>query len=294
MSKEATEDPVHYSDWLELLGFMQEQEALGHIHASVPKPVTPDDVWLPKIRKARDYVASLPGRASNPEISDLPKTFKERTTALQGEPSFSEHMVGMKSSRFAYVNFRDLRCFQVRLNCEYADALVEKAPDPSDHEGTVRFCLPLMSEALNVEVLVSLNPVGNTAALTSQNLNMRGLAMVQGDHSPGRKFVGFAYGFGLPQVLAVEYRGAYIIKNGHHRAFALIKKGHTRLPCLVLSTDNYQFTGGQMSGAFPPDLVMSDRPPLLQDFASDAAVQIPRRRTRAVVSVHAEVQQIPL
>lgn len=294
MSREVSEDSVHYNDWLALLGFMQEQEALNHIHTGVPKPITPDGEWLPKIRKAREYVATLTERGSGHEVVDLPESFRARIHALRAEPTFSEHMIGMKSSRFAYVDFKRLRCYQVRLNLEYIDALVQKAPDPADQEGTVAFCLPLTSEALGMEVLVSLNPVGNTLALTSQNLDMRVLGVVQGDHSPGRKFAGFAYGFGLPQVLVVEYHGAYMIKNGHHRAFALVKKGHTRLPCLLLSTDNYQFTGGQLPGVFPIDLVMSRRPPLLLDFASDAAVQIPRRRTRAVVSVHAEVQIIPV
>ncbi len=58
--------------------------------------------------------------------------------------------------------------------------------------------------------------------------------------------------------------------------------------------DGYQFTGGQASGFLPIDLVMSDRSPILPDFFSPAAVMVPRRRLRIMITVHSEVQVVPM
>jgi hypothetical protein len=92
----------------------------------------------------------------------------------------------------------------------------------------------------------------------------------------------------------VEYKGMYLVKNGHHRALALLKKGHKFLPCLLLSTDDYQFTGGEAPGVLPMELAMSDKSPLLSDFLSPAAVIMPRRRLRIMITVHSEAQVVPM
>ena len=45
---------------------------------------------------------------------------------------------------------------------------------------------------------------------------------------------------------------------------------------------------------FTVDTVTSAKPPLLSDFTSSAAVAIPRRLFRVILTVHAEVQVIPV
>jgi hypothetical protein len=296
MSKEATADPIHYSDWSALLGFMPEQEALNYVHGGVPDPITTDQEWLAIIRKTREHTASIPARVDlKPEIEDLASQFPTRLASLQAEPTFQEHLIGMKGIKFANIEIAKLRCFQTNLNLEYIDALIKTSPAEDDRDGTAKFCLPLREERRKVEVLSSFNPTTNSTSLVSQNLDMRVLGTVQGeDQASGRKFAGFVYGFGLPQVSVVEYNGAYFVKNGYHRAFALFKKGHSKLPCLLVSTDLYESTSAQRPGFFPFDLMTSNKPPLLIDFDSPAAARVPRRRTRAVINMHAEVQLIPV
>ena len=92
----------------------------------------------------------------------------------------------------------------------------------------------------------------------------------------------------------VEYKGRYILKNGYHRAYALFRAGHRSLPCLLLHTDNYAMTGAQATGFFPLDTVLSEKPPRLEDFSSPAAVAIPRRLLRMMITVHAEKVAFPV
>ena len=296
MSKEATQDSIRYSDWSALLGFMPEQEALNYIHGGVPNPVTTDQEWLDTIKKAREYVSTISNRSNlKPEIEELSSSYSTRIQNLQAESTFQEHLVGAKGYRFATIEIAKLKTFQVHLNLEYIESLVQGAPSIDDLEGAVKFSLPLREERSKQEILSSFNPSTNSTALVSPNLDFRVLGVAQGeDPTSGRKFTGFLYGFGLPLISVVEYKGGFMIKNGYHRAYALFRKGHTKLPCLLLSTDIYQFTGAQATGFFPLDLIMSEAPPLMTDFGSPAAVTVPKRRTRAVVNVHAEAQLIPL
>lgn len=296
MSEEAKADPIHYSDWSTLLGFYDENFALQYVKNQAVDNLRSDDAWLAKIRSAIYAVGRISDRLQlRPEIMPLDSRFRERMEALEREPTFREHLGGMTSRSFAMVELASIHCFQVQLNSEYIDSLVVSAPDPNDLEETVRFCLPTHDERRKAQLVTSINPVSHTFSATTENLDFRIGENVQGDDtSTGRNFAGFTYGSGLPQISVVDYKGTILLKNGYHRAFALLKKGHRFLPCLLLATDNYQATGGQVQGFFPIDLVFSDKSPVLSDFGSTAAVAVPRRRLRVMVTVHAEVQVIPL
>jgi len=295
LSKESIADSVHYSDWRALLGFMDEQDGLRYIHATPVKSVTTDEEWLQRIRSARDYVASIHGRAkSKPELLELPSKYADYLTKLQGTAPFQESVVGGSSFRFASVEISKLRCLQGHINLEYLDTLIERAPSPEDEEGTLRFCLPLTDESERMEVLSSASTGSNSLFLVSPNLNFRVAGMANGqDPVNGRRFTAVIYGFGSPHIAVAEYRGAYIVMNGHHRALSLLRKGHKMVPGVVATVESYPQTGPRPAELLSPEMVMSDRPALLPDFDSRAAIAVPRRRQRVVINVHAEAQSVP-
>jgi hypothetical protein len=275
---------------------MNEQEAIQNITSQGVEATTTMEEWLGKIRSANEVVRRISNRVKTiPEIEEFDERFQERFKKLENEPTFQEHVTGAKSKRLGLVELASLHCFQQQLNVEYIESLVQSAPDPDELEATVKFCLPTLEERQKTKVLTSFNQDNNTFTAVSENRDLRIIGMVQGeDESSKRKFTGFAYVFGLPQVSVVDYKGVLLIKNGYHRAFALLKKGHKFLPCLLLSTDNFQFTGAQRSGFFPIDLIMSDKSPILSDFNTEAAVLVPRRRIRVMATIHAEIQVVPV
>ncbi len=58
--------------------------------------------------------------------------------------------------------------------------------------------------------------------------------------------------------------------------------------------DNYAATGAKGQGFFNIDPMQSDKSPLLVDFSSPAGVAYRRRLVKVVVTVHAEVQIVPV
>lgn len=292
-SKETAADPVHYVDWLTLLGFMQQEEALKIIKT---QNVTLIDDWARLVRNARDVANQVSGRRGlRPEVKEMGAKYHARLKQLEAEPTFRQHSAGMHSMGFALVELSKIHTFQTMLNAEYIDFLVKKAPEPDDAEGAVRFCLPTESEKPRAQMMISYNPSTNTFSAVSDNLDLRILANTHTEdpvsHTP---IAGFYYGFALPQVTVVDFKGILMLKNGYHRAYALYKKEHKFIPCLLGVTDNFQVTGAQVPGAFPLDVIASDRSPILSDFATGAAVLVPRRRVKVMATIHAEVQVVPL
>jgi hypothetical protein len=290
--------PPKFSIWKSLFGFYTEDEAMTIIKSQgIPLDSTEEQSLAQQVRFAIVHVQSLKNRkALAPQIMEIPKVvIEERRKKLEEEPTFREHLIGVRESSLASVELDKLHAFQPNLNMEYVEYLTKRAPSPGDIEGLLKFCLPLRDEIPKSPVLGSFNSNSNTFTLTSENLDLRILGSVQGEEpTTGRNFFGFAYGKGLPQMSVVEYQGIWMIKNGYHRAYALLERGHNSFPCLVLRTDNYSATGAALPGFFNIDVVRSDRSPLLKDFSSPAAVEYRRRLLRVIVSIHAEVQQIPV
>ncbi|MGA2666018.1 MAG: hypothetical protein ABSF83_13850 [Nitrososphaerales archaeon] len=296
MTREAASNPTHYGDWSALLGFLPERDALEFIHRAVPSPLTTDDEWLARIRTARDAASGVPSRAgTRPATDEIPSRLAGRLATLEGEPTFQELLPGTRSHRFAMVELSKLRCYQVNLDLEYLASLARSVPAAADEEGTMRFCLPLREERKVSEVLLSSNPEANSVSLISEDLGLRLMGTVSGEYpASDRKFTGFVYGFGTPLFSVTEYRGAFTIKNGYHRALALLRKGHVMAPALVMATENPSLVTPARAGYFPIETITSERPPLLSDFDSPAAVTIPRRRSRVVITMHAEAQVTPV
>lgn len=287
-----------YPMWRYLAGFVSEGEAWAYVTGQGVKNSPEDELKLRKeIQSAGSFVASLPDRSDiSPRMSALPDSARERLSKLEAEPTFKEQLQGIKSHEWTYIELAKLRCFQQNLNMEYVQDLVERVPNQTDLEAVLRFCLPLMSERPKTEIPIGFNPTTNTYTIVSENLDFRILGTVGGEaqdpNGTKRPFVGFLYGFGLPQLSVAEYRGAYVIKNGYHRAYALLEAGHTRAPVLLVHAASYAAVGGAIPGFLPADLVLSSKPAVLPDFRTPAAVDVPRRRMRIVISVHGEAQII--
>ena len=296
VSKETAADPVHYVDWLTLVGFMQEEEALSMVRTQNVTNLTSTEEWVRFIRSAREVAAGISGRKdSRPEVREIDARHRDRLSRLEAEPTFKLHSAGMKSLKFALVELSKIRLFQTMVNEEYVDSLVKRAPGPDDPEATLKFCLPTQSETPKTRMMSSYNPTTNTFSAVTDNLDLRILGNTNAEdpvsHMP---VAGFYYGVALPQTTVVDYKGTLLLKNGCHRVYALHRKGHEFLPCLLGTTDSFQVTGAQVPGSFPLSTIVSDKGPILSDFDTGASVLVPRRRVKVVATIHAEVQVVPL
>ena len=292
-SKETAADPMHCVDWLTLLGFMPQDEALKFIRT---QNVVLTDDWNAIIRGARDVANQVSGRMEcRPEVKPVDEKYRDRFLELKSEPMFKQHSAGMQSMEFALVELSKIHTYQTMINNEYVNTLAENAPEPDDLESALKFSLPTEREKPKPQIVTSFNPSTNTFSAVSDNLDLRILANTHAEdpvnHTP---IAGFYYGFALPQITVVDFKGLLILKNGYHRACALLRKGHRFLPCLLGKTEMYQVTGAQVPGAFPSGTIFSDKSPILRDFDTGAATLVPRRRVKVVATIHAEVQVVPL
>jgi len=283
--------------WKALLGFFGESEALDFVkRQGVQLSKAEIARIVERSSAARRYVEKLPQRAEAlPQVAEVPSSVERYLEALRQEPTFQEYLAGTTAHRFAMIEVAKLVTFQTVLNQEYLDTLEEHVPPASDTEGLVKFCLPSRKERTGDIALINLNPETNTFSIATDNLDFRVLGNVQGEDPPsGRKFVGFAFGAGLRAMSVAQYEGRYILKNGYHRAYALRKAGHNWIPVLLLQVPSYDLTGANRPGFFPVDLLRGPKPPILDDFFSPAAVDIKRFKQKMVMTVHAEVQAIPV
>jgi len=289
--------PVETTTWRFLLGFYQVEEAVNVVK-SLGLPLTPQDEsdLRAKATKARLLVESAPVRTKTvPRILDVPEAHHEYLRKLEAESTFPECTTGMKGWGWRLVELGSLRTFQPSVNWDYVQTLVARAPESSDADAVLKFCLPLAGTGGLQRVVVSFNQVNNTYSIVSEHLDLRIVGQVQGeDQATKRKFFGFATGFGLPTLTVAHYRDMYLLKNGYHRAVALLAKGHRYVPALVVETYSYQMTGAGGSGFFTVDILSSTKPPLLSDFLSQAAIDAQRPKLRTVLTVHGEGQALAL
>lgn len=287
-----------YPHWRYLAGFVDESEALTYATGQ-GLDLGADEITRLRedIHNARVAVGKMPSRSDDsPQLRTISGDFRPWLTSLESEPTFKENIQGSTGHEWAEIEVGKVRCFQPNLNLEYIETLIKSVPQSSDREGLVKFCLPLSRERRKVPLPVGYNNATNTYTVVSENLDFRILGNVGGEATDSngatRPFLGFIFGFGLPQLTVARYRGCYILKNGYHRAYALLMSGHDYAPALVVDASSYQAAGGAGPGFLPPDVVLSEKPPILSDFNGAPAINVSRRRMRVVLSVHAEAQVV--
>lgn len=94
-------------------------------------------------------------------------------------------------------------------------------------------------------------------------------------------------------VQVVRFQDRHILKNGYHRTFQLMRSGEEYVPALVREVSSYGETGGAKPGFFSPQIVLADRPPVMPDYMSRAAVTMESAATNTVIEVTATKKQIP-
>ena len=233
------EQPKEYTQWLVLAVFF-DNDILNRLEAlNIAETKTDKEELKENLRKAIGVVATISNRLLyKPKVHELDQTHQSRITKLKNGIHFQNLVENMKSYKFALVELNGIHCIQRNLNNNYVESLIAKCPAPEESDNTVQFCLPTYDELQEPDVKIEHN-YSDTIFLSSKNINLRILGIGKfKDEQTGSSGVGFLYGYGSPLISITEYKDMYFIENGYHRAFALLKKGHRFLPCVLRSTDN--------------------------------------------------------
>ena len=121
----------------------------------------------------------------------------------------------------------------------------------------------------------------NVIQLSSPSSDLRFLeAMALGDDLVAKLALGgravtaiaLVMGFGSNLINAVRVNNRLVLNNGSHRAYALLKLGYTKVPCVVQQVTRQEelpLVLGQLPQQWLPQLLASPRPPMLRDLLND-------------------------
>lgn len=162
--------------------------------------------------------------------------------------------------------------------------------DPDEKAELAGITLPLMTD---VQMDVSFNAPQRVWTVSSRNLNLQVLAPVEPtDVAPCAFGFSVAPSNSLFQVAHFEDR--YFCRDGHHRAYQLLRRGIRTVPALVRSFSSYSELAPK-GNLFPEAILLGKSPPTLHDFLDDrVAADVLLPRTRKVVVVSAEEVEIPV
>lgn len=215
------------------------------------------------------------------ELGDHP-----HLNALRTEPAFQENP---KDVVLVKIDVRRLRVPQPRVDWPYVEQLIAQVPDIGDEAALLEFCVPLQKTAPATAARESsFSRNTQTLSFVTDNPDFRIGGPVVDNLGQGRSLLGFWLAPGLRQMSVMDLDGRYVLRNGHHRAVALVARGHVEIPVL-LSRSGEQT---ERPGRFPMAVVLGAEPPRIENFLSPAAVDLPRRRTRTLYTVQVATHAI--
>lgn len=171
------------------------------------------------------------------------------------------------------------------------DAYGDLPTDDDEFDDLLEYCLPTEGETM--QMVSPISTAGNEfngVQVTSRNPNVG--AQIVTEQQEGETRVTVIIG-GSPNFVQVkEYAGRYILKNGYHRVVRLFEAGHTHVPAVLSSADDWSDVTMD-DGHFDRDVILQDRPPMVKDFFAGWAEQVTQPATNTVVRVLQETTEIP-
>jgi hypothetical protein len=272
-----------------LIGWLPPDAAVGLLSAGRDANAVQFES-LSRARLARETVAR---RAADIDqtglVAPVPGALARYVGELRADPTNSMFAEGWD---VASVDLSRVCAFQPMVAMERALERLEGI-EGNDLEGIASVCLP---KGAQIQLSVRADAARNVIALPAPDPNVRVGRPFFGS-VPGRAGPVAGFELALPNsVLQVaRYRGRYFLRDGYHRAFALLSRGVTWVPAFVRDLDNFELLVPFPVGMLPQDRYLGERPPTLADYldeevAADVLVEAPTR----IITVHAFDELVPL
>jgi len=282
-----------------LLGFMTEQDALNFLKGvCVVEDENELQAYHAKWASVSNYVKALQPRS----LSSLARTeiSVENSNYIQDlvEQDLFKQMFHINYA-IREVEIERVVVFQRYIDTEYAGQLASKMKDNENF--VLEACLPLeFRQALEVSFDEAV--AGVTFSSLSPKLVLAGMHVVGpggvditvGGRPVQQPGVLFLIGTQVNYVQISQYDGRYFLKNGYHRAYAALLSGRTRIPAIVSDVQDFGEVGAMNPAFFPRELLMSEAPPVLQDFLNDeVAIDVKMRPLRRVIRIRVDDFSLP-
>jgi hypothetical protein len=266
-----------------LIGWMSPHEAAltlaGRQEEDADRPE-----YLQRVAQARMVAGGrLPSIETRGVVTEPPPSFRGFLEAFAANAATAPALE--EGFRIAIVDLRRLCAAQpmVFTDTELPD---EIAPDDLEALADVTLRPPAA-----IEVPADYNKERHAWILTPPNPNFRLFEEYQTSVGPGTIALGFSLRHFGSFLQAVRYRDRYILRDGYHRAVALLERGISVVPALVKEFDSID--RHFRKNMLPSEAYLGRHAPLLPDYLDDdvsAGVDLPSMRRLIMI----QAQEISL
>jgi hypothetical protein len=266
-----------------LLGYYPEQEARQLLQGKGLEQDHFDEI-MKRWAVAKAFIESLPPLSHEPEVRPIldPDALLEVSKVMDRPDCKQLFPDGTWS--VSLLQLSGIIPFQPNIDLAYSSGLGEETLNSADILGAVKLSFPYGKPST---LAVSVDQPQKAITISGINPALQVVGFHCGQQDAQGPFVVSLYISAGPNLVqATRYRGRYLLTNGYHRAYRLMRAGFTHIPCIVRSASNIAETGALGAGFFPESLLMSPRPPLFTDFADEVlAITVPTHAAKKVVRI---------
>jgi len=284
-------EPVTFRRCRMLLGWAPEQEA---IHALLGRGPTPTDDLVELVARARQYRDAVHARPEYVESDALIDRDDPVLAEIAARPEVAAEFAGHQW-RPAIVDLRKVIAFQKVISLEGHGERVASAR-PDDLRSLAELCVPPSQPDPPAGALSDGDGKGVTVSSVNPNLrlvatNISGANVARGGNLPPLKAqaVTFFVTMGSSYLTAARYKGRIFLRDGYHRATALLNKGVTAVPCIFIEARTFEEVAAPGGGFLSYETVFGTHPPLLPDFWDAAvAAEVRQIELRKVIRIRGD------
>jgi hypothetical protein len=273
-----------------LIGWLPTEMAQATLAGpGVQPPYGPDIVNRAAAAHAA-VAARQPHAADTGVVTDLPNDLVAYVDELRSQPFYQ--LFAAEGWQVRMAELHRVRALQPTVHTDHAIERTQGVRS-DDLLSLARVTLPHS----RAKELLATAPTadGRGWILTCRNPQLR----VRGPYSGDRDENGYKTKvFGIETEVAnslmqvVRWRGAYILRDGYHRAYGLLSQGIASVPVLYHEFPDHQ-PPLVAAGLFDPNVYISERAPLLRDYLDDAvSANIEVRRTQKTLVIQVQVMEL--
>lgn len=253
-----------------LIGWLPETDGALWI-AGRELQAAPDPAHIARCQQARAAVAArAAGLDQTGVFTTLPAELDAHMAALRAHAWGAQVLT--ESGTPTMVDLRRIVAAQPMVHTEDAVKRVAGLA-AGDLPGIASVTLPI-PPATPPGLPMAFDEAKNAYVFTSANPNLRVVGHFVSPMQVGNNLQIPGAGFLIHQsdsyLAVVGVNGRYILRDGYHRAYGLLRAGLNVVPALMREHRTYAESQMPVHGMLASELILGDRPPLLTDYLDDA------------------------
>jgi len=229
-------------------------------------------------------------------VTDLPNDQLAAYVDELKAQAFYQAFIAEGGWQVRIADLQRIRSLQPVVHTDHAADRTEGAI-PDDPLSLARITLPHSRAKDPTAVIPTADGRGWIITCRNPQLRVRGPYKGDVDNS-GYKTKVFGIETEIPNSLVqvARWQGAYILRDGYHRAYGLLSRGISSVPVLYREFPDFQPPIAAPS-LFDPAVYMGERAPLLTDYLDDAVaanIEVPRSQKTLVIQVQVMELDTPI